>query len=170
MSDDGCVFCSIVESNRPEHAMVAESDSALAFMDAFPVSLGHVLVVPKAHATDIWSLGADDGKETFDLARQVAVAVRTALRPDGLKSVPGERQGRLADRVPLPHPRRTALVRRSDRPAVDRPEIRIRRGDPGGRASHPRRPRDVIYMGTTSGICTGSVKRIGDDLNPFTMR
>ena len=84
MSDDVCVFCSVVERNEPQHAVVAESDAALAFMDAFPVSLGHVLVVPKAHATDIWSLGADDGKETFDLARQVAVAVRAALRPDGL--------------------------------------------------------------------------------------
>ena len=84
MSENGCVFCSIVERNEPQHAVVAESDSALAFMDAFPGSFGHVLVVPKAHATDIWSLGVDDGKETFDLARKVAVAVRTALRPDGL--------------------------------------------------------------------------------------
>jgi histidine triad (HIT) family protein len=84
MSDGGCVFCGIVKHNEPQHAVVAESDSALAFMDAYPVSLGHVLVIPKAHATDIWSLGADEGKETFDLARKVAAAMRKALRPDGL--------------------------------------------------------------------------------------
>ena len=50
MSD--CLFCKIVAGDIPAQ-LVAESDTALAFYDIAPQAPVHVLVIPKAHVTDI---------------------------------------------------------------------------------------------------------------------
>jgi histidine triad (HIT) family protein len=47
--DPGCVFCSIVEGRSPAYK-VYEDDDTVAFLDLFPFTRGHLLVVPKAHA------------------------------------------------------------------------------------------------------------------------
>jgi histidine triad (HIT) family protein len=56
MSD--CIFCSIVSGDIPSHK-VYEDDSYFAFLDIFPASEGHTLVIPKAHHADIHSMPAD---------------------------------------------------------------------------------------------------------------
>jgi histidine triad (HIT) family protein len=81
MSD--CVFCSIVAKARPA-VFLAETDRAFAFMNANPAGFGHALVIPKAHATDIWELTTEDGAAVWELTRHVADAARDALNPDGL--------------------------------------------------------------------------------------
>jgi histidine triad (HIT) family protein len=79
-----CVFCGIARGTRRDHHVIAESESALAFMNANPAGFGHVLVIPKRHATDIWELPRDDGVAVWDLVRRVADAARSTLRPEGL--------------------------------------------------------------------------------------
>jgi len=44
----GCVFCEIVARRTPSF-VVFEDAETLAFLDLFPVTRGHVLVVPKQH-------------------------------------------------------------------------------------------------------------------------
>ena len=46
MSD--CVFCQIVRGEAPA-AKIYEDDDVLAFLDIFPVSRFHTLVIPKIH-------------------------------------------------------------------------------------------------------------------------
>jgi histidine triad (HIT) family protein len=58
--DRGCTFCAIVRRTSAAE-IVAENPASVAFMDAEPAAFGHVLVVPKRHATDIWSLDPADG-------------------------------------------------------------------------------------------------------------
>ncbi|KAH9597929.1 Histidine triad (HIT) protein [Trypanosoma melophagium] len=70
-----CIFCKIVEGAIPCHK-VAETAKALAFMDINPLSLGHVLVIPKKHAEFLheveFDTAADIGALTAKISRVVA--------------------------------------------------------------------------------------------------
>lgn len=50
MSD--CLFCKIVAGEIPSHK-IYEDDNVIAFLDIAPVSRGHALFIPKAHAIDL---------------------------------------------------------------------------------------------------------------------
>ena len=45
---DDCIFCDIVGHKAPAH-VVYEDPQAIAFLDLFPFTRGHLLVVPKKH-------------------------------------------------------------------------------------------------------------------------
>lgn len=51
MSDAKCPFCSL-----PEDRIISESDLVLTIRDAFPVSPGHTLVIPRRHAASVFEL------------------------------------------------------------------------------------------------------------------
>ena len=82
MSTD-CIFCQIAQGAAPA-AKVAESEHALAFLDLFPVSDGHCLVIPKDHYENLFEADPKSLPEVHLLARRVARAMRRALAPDGL--------------------------------------------------------------------------------------
>lgn len=63
---------------------IAETDAALAIMDIMPQAEGHVLIIPKAPAVEIFDLPDEALSAAMTLARRVARALRAALRPDGL--------------------------------------------------------------------------------------
>jgi histidine triad (HIT) family protein len=74
-----CLFCRIVAGEIPA-AVVAQSDTALAFRDVNPQAPTHALVVPRTHYADAAAL-ADGEPET--VAELVRVA-RDVARADGL--------------------------------------------------------------------------------------
>jgi len=78
-----CIFCKIVAGDAPAQR-VHEDASTLSFMDLFPASRGHLLVVPKRHFSDI--LGADEASLVGVIAasRRLALAMKRALAPDGI--------------------------------------------------------------------------------------
>lgn len=78
-----CIFCAIVAGTGPSHR-VAETDRAVAFMDIFPVSEGHTLVIPKAHSTNIFEIDDACVQAVAALARRTAHALRELRRPDGM--------------------------------------------------------------------------------------
>jgi histidine triad (HIT) family protein len=78
-----CTFCAIVAGTVP-HDVVGESDLALAFMNAHPAAYGHMLVIPKRHANDIWDLPSEEGLAVWSLTQEMALAAKRALIPDGL--------------------------------------------------------------------------------------
>ena len=43
-----CIFCKIVNGEIPTK-IISETNKTLAFMDAFPLTKGHSLVIPKNH-------------------------------------------------------------------------------------------------------------------------
>lgn len=49
---DACLFCDIVAGRRPGY-FVYEDPEVVAFLDIFPISRGHVLVVPRRHVDRI---------------------------------------------------------------------------------------------------------------------
>ena len=78
-----CVFCKIRDSQIPS-LRIFEDDRTLAFMDINPVTHGHCLVIPKAHAATLFDAEVEDLQAVIAAAQQVARAIREALAPDGL--------------------------------------------------------------------------------------
>jgi histidine triad (HIT) family protein len=78
-----CIFCKIIAGQVPTHR-VYEDARVLAFMDAFPVADGHVLVIPKAHAENLFETPAEDLQAVIAVSRRIAHAIRLVLSPDGL--------------------------------------------------------------------------------------
>lgn len=84
--DENCIFCKIVRGEIPSFKLY-EDERTLAFMDINPANEGHALVIPKAHARDLYGLADDALAATAVTARKVASAVRAALNPAGLNLV-----------------------------------------------------------------------------------
>lgn len=80
MSDEECVFCSVLSGKAPA-TFVYRDELCAAFMDIRPVTRGHVVVVPVTHAP---TLGELDAEIAAHLMR-VAQAVATAQRKSGLR-------------------------------------------------------------------------------------
>lgn len=67
---------------------VFEDGEALAFMDIFPQSEGHTLVIPKrAEATNFFDIDAAALQTLIVRVQKVAKAVEKALKPDGVRIV-----------------------------------------------------------------------------------
>ena len=78
-----CIFCQIVAGDAPAY-MVAEDDLTVAFLDRTQVTKGHTLVVPRAHASDIWEISERDATAVMVMAKRVAHLLDERLTPDGL--------------------------------------------------------------------------------------
>ena len=81
--NDSNPFAKILRGELP-CIKVAESDRALAFMDLMPQADGHLLVVPKEPVAEIFDLSDESLVESMRMAQKLAIAVRAALRPDGV--------------------------------------------------------------------------------------
>lgn len=57
--DAKCVFCEIVAGRAPAYR-VYEDGTTLAFLDLFPFTRGHLLVIPKRHGSRLTDFGDED--------------------------------------------------------------------------------------------------------------
>jgi len=74
----------MIRDGKIPSAKVYDDQRTLAFMDINPLSRGHCLVVPKAHAATLYDAEAEDLKAAIATAKKVAGAIRKTLNPDGL--------------------------------------------------------------------------------------
>ncbi len=94
-----CIFCKIAAGEIPS-VKVYEDDRVLAFMDINPLSEGHLLIIPKAHAATIYEITEDDFLAVMSATHKLAAAVKKALNPDGINLL--QLNGRAANQV-VPH-------------------------------------------------------------------
>lgn len=78
-----CVFCKIIQQEAPAHR-VYEDDRVIVFLDIFPVSEGHTLVVTKQHYADLFEADPECLRAVAAVAKKVAHALREVVRPAGL--------------------------------------------------------------------------------------
>jgi histidine triad (HIT) family protein len=83
MSDAPCIFCQIASGVAPAR-VVHEDERTLAFMDLFPLTRGHALVIPKVHSDNLFEATPDDAAAVMRTAQRVAQAAKAAFVPDGL--------------------------------------------------------------------------------------
>ena len=79
-----CVFCQIV-AGELEASVVHDDERTLVFLDIRPVTAGHLLVVPRRHASSLAELDPQDGAELFRVGQGAAAALRrSGLRCEGV--------------------------------------------------------------------------------------
>jgi histidine triad (HIT) family protein len=88
-SDDAeqdCIFCKIVRGELPA-TVLDEDERTISFMDINPATRGHALVVPRAHARDLLSIGEEDLCAVATAARRLAVRQRERLGAVGVNLI-----------------------------------------------------------------------------------
>ena len=78
--DDENVFAKILRGEMPCHK-VYENESTIVFMDIMPMSDGHLLVVPKSPAENIFDLSEEYLKEVIKTTKLISHAMKKALAP-----------------------------------------------------------------------------------------
>jgi histidine triad (HIT) family protein len=61
-----------------------EDATTLAFLDINPGNPGHALVIPKAHAANLYASADKDLAAVMVTVRKVATAIEKTVKPDGL--------------------------------------------------------------------------------------
>lgn len=90
-----CPFCAL-----PASRIVHENDCCVAIRDAFPVSPGHTLIIPKRHVGSIFDLSAQETQSAFDLLRIARQDLKGRCDPAGFNV--GINDGRAAGQT-VPH-------------------------------------------------------------------
>ena len=65
-----CLFCKIANKEIPSR-IITETENSIAFLDAFPVSRGHTLVIPKNHYEKVQDMTDNDNSDLFDIVHKV---------------------------------------------------------------------------------------------------
>ena len=88
------IFTKIVKGEIPAYK-IAEDDRYLAFLDVFPTTKGHTLVIPKQQIDYLFDLEDDLYLGLMEFAKKVALAVE--------KAVPCKRIGVAVVGLEVPH-------------------------------------------------------------------
>ena len=92
-------FARILRGELPSIS-VYEDDFTIAIMDIMPQADGHVLILPKEPAVEIFDLSAQGAAACIRTTQRVATAVKAALNPPGI--VIGQFNGKAAGQT-VPH-------------------------------------------------------------------
>ena len=69
-----CIFCKIAKKEIPAK-IVTETEKSIAFLDTFPLSRGHTLIIPKHHYEKVQDITVDDNTDLFETLRKVVSKV-----------------------------------------------------------------------------------------------
>jgi len=83
MKDENCIFCKLANGDIPT-ATVYEDEYLRAIMDAAPANKGHIIILPKSHAANIYELEDEYVSRAFVLAKKLAVALKKLTGCDGV--------------------------------------------------------------------------------------
>ncbi|MBW4612573.1 MAG: HIT domain-containing protein [Desmonostoc vinosum HA7617-LM4] len=78
-SPNKCIFC-----NPHRHLkLLTESATAYAIFDGYPLSKGHVLVIPKRHVSNYFDLPFKEQSACWLMANKIQQILKTEFAPDG---------------------------------------------------------------------------------------
>ena len=83
MSETNCIFCKIIEGEIPSKTLF-ENDEFKVIFDISPASKGHVIILPKYHAANIFELPEEVTAKAFVLAKKIATVLKEVLNCDGV--------------------------------------------------------------------------------------
>jgi histidine triad (HIT) family protein len=85
--EESCPFCQIANGGDRNVLVVAEAPEWVAFFPPEPAACGHTLIIPRVHVRDFWALETQLACSLTQAARQVGVAMRRVIEPDGLNLI-----------------------------------------------------------------------------------
>ena len=74
------VFTAILAGKLPA-SIVYEDELVLAFMDIYPFSRGHTLIIPKQHTQRLFEVSDETRARLFDVGHKIAAAIRACEIP-----------------------------------------------------------------------------------------
>ena len=95
----GCIFCDILDGKRDGHFLY-EDEHHVAFLDKYPIDVGHSLVIPRKHHERITDMTPDAVGNMFSLVPRIAKAILDAAGADAFSL--GQNNGRAAKQI-IPH-------------------------------------------------------------------
>ena len=72
------IFSRIIQGEIPAYK-IAEDDNYFAFLDVFPLSDGHTLVIPKQEVDNIFDLSPDNYSGLFLFSQKIGIALKKAI-------------------------------------------------------------------------------------------
>jgi len=94
-----CIFCDILSGLRDSH-MIYEDESHVAFLDKYPIDMGHSLVIPKKHHERITDMDSKLVGNLFAIVPKIAHAILLATGADAFSL--GQNNGLAAKQI-IPH-------------------------------------------------------------------
>lgn len=73
-----CIFCDL-----PKEKIIVENELARAFYDEFPVSKGHILIIPKRHIANFFELEQKELNDINSLILECKKIIDNKYAPDG---------------------------------------------------------------------------------------
>jgi histidine triad (HIT) family protein len=80
---DNCIFCKIASGEIPSITLY-EDDKVKVIFDAGPATVGHSLVIPKAHAANVFEIEDDLLAHAHIIAKKIAIALKEATGCAGI--------------------------------------------------------------------------------------
>jgi histidine triad (HIT) family protein len=68
-------------------SIIYEDDHVMVFLDIRPLTMGHTLVIPKAHYVDIFDTPEKELSRVHIVAKKVSFAIKTATDADGISII-----------------------------------------------------------------------------------
>ncbi|MGD1834564.1 MAG: HIT family protein [Nitrososphaeraceae archaeon] len=96
---NSCVFCSIINRSL-NAAIVFDGNFFLAIMDKYPITNGHVLVIPKNHYDTLLDMNNDEVGKLYSLVRVISKSVVNSFNANGFNI--GQNNGKCANQI-VPH-------------------------------------------------------------------
>ena len=81
MKQKDCVFCKIAGREIPSR-IIFENDFTLAFLDIFPISQGHTIIIPKNHYSNIEDISDFELSEVYKTVKNLAIRIHKNLKID----------------------------------------------------------------------------------------
>lgn len=78
-----CIFCKIVNKEIPSKVLY-EDDKVIAILDLSQATIGHTLVIPKAHYENIFEIKEDDYIHLMKVVKMLALKLKTNLGASGI--------------------------------------------------------------------------------------
>ena len=122
---EDCIFCKIVKGELPSFK-VYEDEKVFAFEDINPLAPGHTLVIPKAHAANIWEISQEDLAAVHAAAQKIGRAIRDALKPAGMATL--QLNGRAVNQLVM-HYHLHLVPRAADGPELSITNWELKAGD-----------------------------------------
>ncbi|NJK78243.1 MAG: HIT domain-containing protein [Nanoarchaeota archaeon] len=94
-----CIFCDILSGVRDGH-IIYEDSTHVAFLDKYPIDVGHSLVVPKKHYEKITDMDSNAVGDLFAIVPKIATAILSATKADAFSL--GQNNGKAAKQI-IPH-------------------------------------------------------------------
>jgi histidine triad (HIT) family protein len=79
-----CIFCEIILSKKRAQ-IVFEDDQVIAFLDHFPIRLGHTLIIPKTHYETILDIPDAELAYLIQKTKMLAGKIKIAMNASGLR-------------------------------------------------------------------------------------